>query len=169
MKIIAITGPECTGKSWLSKKLAEHFNTLWVPEYAREYIGKLSEPYQFSDLLDIARGQIDLENSMIEQANEILFCDTDLYVIKVWSEHKFGHCDPWIINKIHNRHYDLRLLTYIDIPWEEDPQREHPGMRKYFYDVYYKELERDGVNFKEIRGLDQARLDSAIEAVNSIL
>lgn len=169
MKKISITGPECTGKSWLSEKLAEHFNTVWVPEYARDYIGKLTRPYQKSDLLEIAKGQLDLENSMMTEANEILFCDTDLYVIKVWSEHKFGQCDPWIIKEIQSHPYDLRLLTYIDIPWEEDPQREHPGMRNYFYDVYYKELERDAVKFEEIRGLNQDRLDMAIEAINKTL
>ena len=169
MKIISIVGPECTGKSWLSQKLAEHFHTVWVPEYAREYIGRLKRPYRYDDLLEIAKGQISLENSTLEKANEVMFCDTDLYVTKVWSEHKFGHSDPWILNEIRNRSYDLRLLTYIDIPWEEDPQREHPGMRKYFYDVYYRELERDAVKFEEIRGLNQDRLDAAIHAVKKIL
>ena len=34
---IAIVGPESTGKSTISKGLAQHYQTLWVPEYARYY------------------------------------------------------------------------------------------------------------------------------------
>ncbi len=166
MKIIAIVGPESTGKSWLSEKLAEHFHTQWVPEFAREYIDGLDRPYQRGDLLEIARGQVALEDNLISEANEILFCDTNLYVIKIWSEHKYGQCDPWIIDKIHQRKYDLHLLTYIDVPWEEDPQREHPQLRNYFYDVYYNELVKDGVKFEEVKGLNETRLESAIRSVN---
>ncbi len=169
MKRIAITGPECTGKSWLAEKLAAHFQTKWVPEYAREYIGNLNRPYHEDDLLEIARGQIQLEDEISEEAGDLIFCDTDLYVIKVWSDHKFGHCNPWIIEELENRKYEMRLLTYVDIPWEEDPQREHPSMRNYFYDVYFQELSRDQVPFTEIKGLGMARLTHAIKAVNLIL
>ena len=42
LRKFAITGPESTGKSTLSKQLAEYYNCELVEEYAREYIDKLT-------------------------------------------------------------------------------------------------------------------------------
>jgi NadR type nicotinamide-nucleotide adenylyltransferase len=169
IKRIAIVGPECTGKSTLANLLANHFNTLWVPEFAREYINTLSRPYQKNDLLIIARQQLALEDTLASKANRILICDTTLLVIKIWSEFKYGTCDPEIINALHKRQYDLHLLTYIDIPWEDDPQREHPHLREQLYTLYKSELEKLNIPFIEIRGTEQARTSSAIKAICSIL
>jgi len=169
MKRIAIIGPECTGKSWLSQKLSEYYNTVWVPEYAREYIDQLDRPYNRNDLIQIAKGQVELEDRLAGTANGLLICDTNLIVIKVWSEHKFGQCDPWILQEINRRTYDLYLLTYIDIPWEQDPQREHPQLRNYFYDVYYRELMNTKTRFSVVTGLGESRLQAAINLVNEVL
>jgi NadR type nicotinamide-nucleotide adenylyltransferase len=169
MKKIVIIGPECTGKSWLSQKLAEHYNTVWVPEYAREYISQLDRPYNRTDLTEIAKVQAALEDKLAINANKVLICDTNLVVIKVWSEHKYGQCDPWILGEIGRRTYDLYLLTGIDIPWEEDPQREHPQLRKYFYDVYYRELLNSKTNFSIVTGLGDKRSGAAINLVDKVL
>ena len=59
-KIVAI-GPESTGKSSLCKQLAEHYNTLWCPEYAREYLMTHGMNYTYDDLLTIAKEQVELE------------------------------------------------------------------------------------------------------------
>jgi NadR type nicotinamide-nucleotide adenylyltransferase len=169
LKKIVIIGPECTGKSRLSQKLAEHYDTLWVPEYAREYINRLDRPYNRSDLTAIAKGQVELEDRYVDNANGVLICDTNLIVIKVWSEHKYGQCDPWILEEIGKRAYDLYLLTYIDIPWEEDPQREHPNLRNYFYDVYNRELVNAKVRFSIVKGLGESRLQSAISVIDKVI
>ncbi len=169
MKKIAIVGPECTGKSRLSQNLAEYFKTSWVPEFAREFIERLDRPYNRNDLLTIARGQARMEDHVAEGAADLLFCDTNLLVIKIWSEHKYGQCDPWILEEIQKRKYDLHLLTYIDIPWQDDPQREHPKLRNYFYDVYKKELDNSRVIYTEIRGLGKERLEVAIEVIKSLI
>jgi NadR type nicotinamide-nucleotide adenylyltransferase len=171
MKKVVVIGPESTGKSTLSEKLAAHFNTVWTPEYAREYIDQLQRPYEESDLQEIAAGQIALEQHMARQANGVLICDTDLYVIKVWSEHKYGHCDPRILQQIAQQQCDLYLLTYIDLPWEEDPQREYPDpeMRHYFYDIYREIVINSGVEWKDIRGSYEEREALAIAAVQQLL
>ena len=96
MKKIIITGPESSGKTTLAKALAAHFKTVSVPEFAREYIDQLGRPYVESDLLEIAKGQLRLENEMAKRASNFLFCDTDLITIKIWALDKFGKCDPWI-------------------------------------------------------------------------
>ncbi len=164
-----MVGPESTGKSYLSRQLAEHYGTEWVPEFARPYLDEIDRPYKKDDLNQIAIGQIELEDKLMKKANRVLICDTNLLVIKVWSEHKYGHCEEWINAEIKNRHYDLHLLTYIDLPWEDDPQREHPHMREYFYDVYYQLLNNLGLPFVEIRGDYRERFKTAISAVDPLL
>src|SRR5438105_3806131 len=91
VKKVVVIGPECTGKSELSEFLAAHFDTSWVPEYARGYIDNLVRPYQESDLLTIAHGQMRLEDEWPRNSKNLLICDTNLYVIKIWSEFKFGN------------------------------------------------------------------------------
>ena len=61
IKKIVVLGPESTGKSTLCKLLAEHFNTIWCTEYAREYLLANGTGYTFNDLLAIAKGQLALE------------------------------------------------------------------------------------------------------------
>ena len=171
MHKIVVLGPESTGKSTLSQKLAAHYNTVWTPEYAREYIENLPRPYEQHDLLAIARGQLQLEDEKAQQAGDLLICDTDLYVIKVWSEHKYGQCDPQILEQIASRRYDLYLLTYIDIPWENDPQREYPDpqMREYFYRIYRDIVMNSGVPWADIRGSYAEREEKAIAAVQELI
>lgn len=169
IKKVVVIGPECTGKSVLSEFLADHFNTVWVPEYARGYLDNLTKPYEQHDLLTIAHGQIRLEDAWIRNANRILICDTNLYVIKIWSEFKYGSCDPEILKIIGTRKYDLYLLTNIDIPWEADPQREHPDKREDLFRLYQQEMIAQKVPFVEIRGERDQRRKDAIASVESIL
>jgi NadR type nicotinamide-nucleotide adenylyltransferase len=169
IKKVAIIGPECTGKSDLSAYLAEHFKTEWVPEYARGYIDNLVRPYTEVDLLTISHGQLRLEEQYARSANEILICDTNLYVIKVWSNFRFGQCAPEILQKIDELHYDLYLLTYVDIPWEADPQREHPNQREQLYAIYLEEMQKQKTPFVEIKGEKEQRRKIAAEAVKKLL
>src|SRR5690606_33233334 len=120
---IAITGPESTGKSTLAQQLAQHFRTTWVPEFARQYIGNLDQPYTLHDLENIARGQLLLQQKAEAENPEILLVDTELLVLKVWSENAFGVCPEWILKELQKQRFDLYLLMDIDLPWEPDPQR----------------------------------------------
>ena len=75
-----------------------------------------------------------------ENSNNYLFCDSELTVIKIWSEYKYGSIDPLISTEHNKRSYDLYLLLDIDLPWEYDSQRENPERRKYFFDWFEKAL-----------------------------
>jgi len=159
---IAITGPESTGKSQLAEELAAHYRTVFVPEFARGYIDRLNRPYNYQDILGIAKGQIREEEEMAGQAKGLLFCDTELIVTKIWSEVKYGMCDSWILEKIEENKNDLFLLCNIDLPWEEDPQREHPHMREKLFGLYFDELTERGFSFRVVSGTGKERLMNAI-------
>ena len=169
VKKVAVIGPECTGKSSLSEFLADHFKTDWVPEYARGYLDNLIRPYEQHDLLAIAHGQMRIEDEWARDAKTLMICDTNLYVIKVWSEFKYGNCEDEILKHIATRKYDLYLLTYVDLPWEEDPQREHPDKREELYQIYLNEMKNQPVPFVEIKGERELRRKTAVEAIEKLL
>ena len=166
---VCILGPECTGKTDLSKFLADHFKTVWVAEYARAYLNKLGRPYQQPDLLKIGHGQMRMEDEWLRDANRVLICDTNLVVIKIWSEVKYGSCDQHIIDLMQERKYDLFLLTYIDVPWENDPLREQPERREELYQKYLAEMKAQSTPFVEIKGPAPARQKLAIDAIQKLL
>ncbi|MFM8851425.1 MAG: AAA family ATPase [Cytophagales bacterium] len=169
IKKVCVIGPECTGKTELSQFLSEYYKTPWVEEYARAYLNKLGRPYRQHDLTEIAHGQLRMEDEWLNDANKVLICDTNLLVIKFWSEYKFGTCDKQILQGMAERRYDLYLLTYIDIPWQDDPQREHPQKREFFWNLYKKEVATTGVATVEISGSRQVRRSTAIEAINKLI
>lgn len=170
VKKIVVIGPESTGKSTLSEGLAKALHTIWVPEYARSYLEDLGRGYNEKDLLDIAKGQLQQEDKLETKANQYLICDTDLYVVKVWSEARYGYCHSEILQEIAGRKYDLYLLTYIDVLWTDDPLREHPEPheRACFYRQYAEIVQNSGVPWVDVRGDEQQRLAISIEAIKRL-
>ena len=166
---IVLTGPESTGKSTLAKQLADHFDASMVPEFARYFIDNLDRDYIESDLLEIAKGQLDYEQHQSLLSSEILICDTDLLTIKIWSEFKYGKCDPQILKWIEQLKYDHYLLCGTDIAWQLDPQRENPNDRETLYEIYKKELFFYQKPFSEIKGDGNQRFNSSVRLINSML
>jgi NadR type nicotinamide-nucleotide adenylyltransferase len=180
LRKIVIIGPESTGKSTLCEGLAAHFQTDWVREYAREYLEEHGMGYSYATLSMIARGQLALEDKGVAAkeargeavgGNDLLFVDTDLYVIKVWSEYVFGRCEAWILNEIVRRKYDGYLLANTDLPWADDPLREYPdpGIRDRLFHIYKDLLINQSVPWAEVKGVGDKRLQQAIGAVEGLL
>lgn len=166
---IAVTGPESTGKTTLSEQLARHFEAAFRPEYARKYLDLIKRPYTFDDIEKIASEQVKAEDKLLLQYPRILIADTDLIVIKIWMEVKYKHCPAWILREINDRPYDLYFLCDIDFPWEADPQREHPHLRQYLFDLYFKELNDRKFNFAVISGEKEQRFSQAVKLVEKCL
>lgn len=183
LKRIVIIGPESTGKSTLCEQLAAHYHTRWAPEYAREYLTVHGTAYQYEDLLTIAKGQVEQEDDIAEQllqsesspeqtgGHQLLFVDTDLYVMKVWSEFVFGKCDPWILEQIAARKYNGYLLCRTDLPWAPDELREYPDpiTREKLFHIYKDCLVNQNTPWTEIVGQENQRLEVAITAVNKLI
>jgi NadR type nicotinamide-nucleotide adenylyltransferase len=166
---IVVTGPESSGKTTLARQLASHFRTIWVPEFARTYIDGLGRPYREADLLEIAEGQIALEDEMAAKADSLLFFDTSLEVIKIWAEFRYGRCHPRVLEQLEKRRHDLYLLCAPDLPWAFDPQRENPDDRHLLFRLYQGVLTGLQVNFQEISGTGETRMARAISAVSEVL
>jgi NadR type nicotinamide-nucleotide adenylyltransferase len=182
IKKIVIVGPESTGKSTLSENLANHFKTEWVREYAREYLDKNGTDYSFENLYDIAQGQLAGEDAGFKhlQENKLnnpqqniipLIIDTDMYVIKVWSEFVFNKCDNRILSEIAKRKYDGYILCNTDVPWVQDSMREYPDLvtREKLFHYYKEELSEQKLPWVTICGDYEERTQQAIDFVQSFL
>ncbi len=138
IKKIAVIGVESSGKSTLCENLSAHYETVFAKEFARDYLRQKKLNYDEGDLLNIALGQMNNERKALEHTNGILFCDTDISNIQIWSEFKYGRCCLPLLNLAAQQDYDGYILTgYSDI-WEYDELRENPdaGIRHQLYRTY---------------------------------
>ena len=171
---VVLFGPESTGKTTLSRQLARHYNSVWVPEYAREYLQnkwnnerKTCEP---KDLLPIAEGQIKLENKLTKKTDTVLICDTDLLETKVYSEaYYLGTCNPILEKYAIENTYDLYFLTYIDTSWEADDLRDRPDDREKMFKHFEIALIENNRPYVLLKGNKKERLEKAINHIDKLL
>lgn len=171
---VVLFGPESTGKTTLSEQLARYYNTVWVPEYAREYLQNKWNNYrktcENSDLLPIAKGQMKLENKLAKKADKVLICDTDLLETKVYSEEYYGgFVNPKLDEAAVKNTYDLYLLTYIDTPWEADDLRDRPDLREEMFTAFENALKKYNRPYILLKGDLRTRLKTATKAIDKIL
>ena len=171
---VVLFGPESTGKTTLSQQLARHYNTVWAPEYAREYLQNKWNNYrktcEASDLMPIAIGQMKLENDLAKKTDKVLICDTDLLETKVYSQEYYGgFVDEKLDKAAKENQYDLYLLTYIDTPWEADDLRDRPEQRKEMFKAFEKALKDHNKNYILLKGDKKTRLQKAVKAIDKIL
>jgi NadR type nicotinamide-nucleotide adenylyltransferase len=171
---VVLFGPESSGKTTLSRHLARYYNTVWVPEYAREYLqnkwNNERKTCENSDLLPIALGQMKLENELVQKADKLLICDTDLLETKVYSEEFYGgYVHPDLEAAALENTYDLYLLTYIDTPWEEDDLRDRPELRLEMFNAFENALIKHKRPYIIMKGDRKTRLKTAVEKIDEIL
>jgi NadR type nicotinamide-nucleotide adenylyltransferase len=169
IKKIAIVGPESTGKSTMSAYLANHYHTVWVPEFARKYCEKLTAPPTWQDEINMFYGQLALEQELLPMANKLLICDTTFITVKIWSDHTFGKSPQEVLNELPKHPYDLYLLLNIDLPWEHDPLRDFPHMREHFMAAWHKELQALNAHYEVITGAGTERYNSAVKVIDDFL
>ena len=167
---IAILGPESTGKTVLAEQLAVYFQSEWVPEYAREYIEKLTSPYEYDDICNIANKQIEKEKEVDNQTSlaEYVFFDTELIITKVWFLYRFGKAPDFLTEQLNSGYFDLYLLCSPDLPWEPDPVREHGEDREFFFNWYKREIEQTGKPYVIVDGFGFQRFKNALYGLNNL-
>ena len=167
--LFVLTGPESSAKSTLARHLSEHFAVPCVEEAARAYLHNRAG-YGPSDLLQIAQLQLQAEaQARRQQSRELLIADTDLQVLHIWWQEKYGPA-PLTLSRAYSslgpRHY---LLCKPDLPWEEDALRENAHDRERLFELYQTDLQARRLPFSEINGHGADRAACAISAVEQIL
>ncbi len=150
MMRIGIIGPESTGKTTLAKELAERYQGIYVPEYAREFVEKKgSTEVTWDELCEIAKHQIDqMESSNLSPLTSNLYIyDTELIVTKVWFDYAFGRWPEWLDEAIKQYPMDVYVILYPDLPWVPDPARSNGSdeIRMELFERYKQEVEALGI------------------------
>lgn len=168
-----IYGPESTGKTTLAEQLAEHYQTLWVPEFSRDYLQEKWDLTQTiceeSDLLPIAKGQMAAENSTALKANRVLFLDTNVRTTVLYAHHYYGRCPELLTTLIAEQQYTLYFLTDIDVPWEADDLRDQPNDRERLFAKFQADLDAHQLPYVLLQGDERRRLSEAIKVVDAYL
>jgi NadR type nicotinamide-nucleotide adenylyltransferase len=168
--IIVVTGAESTGKSVLTKQLADFFSCPYFPEYAREYLENSESSYTCEDILNIAR----MQKKQMEEAQRLpdkyVFLDTWLIITKVWLEVVCNKAPEWITDTIRQSKVSLFLLCANDIPWIPDPLRENGGeKRDELFHIYRDNLELSGFPYRIVSGAGEERFTNALQIIRESL
>jgi nicotinamide riboside kinase len=165
---IAITGPECCGKSTLCNWLSERiFDARVVKEYAREYLHKKGKGYVYSqdDVLSIARKTSELLNKAFKSNCDALIVDTDFYVLDIWWRERFGESNEEIAMMKETYDFDFYLVCQPDLPWVADPQRENADDRDRLFAIYMEDLFNDGKTVEVVKGTGEERMQQVLDKI----
>ena len=165
MKKIVFTGPESSGKTTISQAISTKFHLPIVEEYARKYLTELKREYTYKDLIKIAKGQLQSEQK--ESNNKLLICDTNLQVIKIWSQIKYNRCDSFILNN-----QDINcfyVLCSHDFKWTHDPFRESENNRNQLFEEYRQDLIKNTYDFITIEGSHEKRMKSVSDLIRKMI
>ena len=166
--VVCVVGAECSGKTTLAEALAESCGAPLAPEAARGYMqrqGLAAAAYAKGDVLAIAREQMRLERNALAGEPPLLICDTDLLVIQVWWEVKYGALPRALSRALAKRSPRAYLLTRPDIPWAPDALRESGGERDGLHRRYRSLLAAGGHPYVELSGDPPTRLAAAKKSI----
>ena len=172
--LVAVVGPESTGKTTVARELAQAFELPWLPEFAREYLearlARTGDPsYDENDLEAIAREHIRRESEFVVSARRGGVIDTDLIVMLIWWNERFGAAPAWLHDAIAHQPKRFYLLCTPDLPWHPDPLRESEHDRERLFEVYHSTLEHLQLPFATLAGHGKARVRNACHATRHVL
>ena len=172
-KRICVLGAESTGTTTLSKALAEHYKTVWVPEYGRLFsegrIFNQDQNWNTPEFTHIAEIQATMEDALARLSNKIEICDTDPFATTLWHMRYMDNARADKVEAIANsRHYDLYILTGDEIPFVQDGLRDGEHIRHWMHNLFEEELQRTGRPYLLVRGNKEQRLNLAITAIDAL-
>jgi NadR type nicotinamide-nucleotide adenylyltransferase len=174
-KRICLVGAESTGKTMLAQMLAAHYQTVWVPEYGREYSErKLAEEGEYhwrtEEFAHIAATQCGREEEAARRANKVLICDTDAFATSIWHRRYFGERSPEV-EAIAAKHRcpDFYLLTDVNTPFIQDGTRDGEAIREWMHETFVSELVRQNRPFCCLSGSYEERFSKAVECIDEAL
>lgn len=172
---VCLVGAESTGKTTLARQLASHYETVWVPEYGREYTSdkmarERDAPWRTEEFIRIARTQCEMENAAARRCNRLLICDTDAFATSLWHRRYMGHPSPEVeAIAAEHRVPDLYLVTSVDTPFTPDEIRDGEALRTWMHGEFIRGLELQHRSFRLVAGEPRRRFSEAVAAIEELL
>jgi HTH-type transcriptional repressor of NAD biosynthesis genes len=172
VKRVCVVGAESTGTTTLAQALAEHYRTVWVPEYGREYSALKQErnetEWRSEEFVTIAREQCRQEDAAARAANRVLVCDTNAFATVLWHRRYMGSHNAGVAEIAAERKYDLYFLTGDEIPFVQDGLRDGEHIRHAMHEWFVATLNAQPVPWRLLTGTPEARLKEAVAAVDGL-
>ena len=174
LKRICLVGAESTGTTSFARRLAEHYRTVWVPEYGRDYtearvVAGAGLAWKSEEFTHIALRQQAHEDELARQANRVMFCDTDALATCVWHERYLGNWSLEVEEIANRRGYDLYFVTEPDIPFVHDRIRDSEHLREWMTERFKQEISKRGYRWVSLAGDVEQRMRTAIDAVETVM
>lgn len=172
---VCLVGAESTGKTTLAARLAEHYQTVWVPEYGREYSElKLAKDGHYAwhteEFTHIAKTQIEREDQGARGANKVLICDTDAFATGIWHRRYLGKHSPEVETlAARHRFPDLYLLTDVDVPFTQDGTRDGESIRAWMHETFISELTKQKRPFRQIAGTAEEQFNKSVIFIDEVV
>lgn len=167
---VVILGAESSGKSILAEALAAHYQTVWVPEYLREFVEKQQRVPRAEEQILIATTQLQREKAAEQRAKTWLFCDTSPLMTAIYSRHYFRQADAALEQLERSHTYDFTLVTAPDFPWSADGlQRESAAVRQHIHEELLGILDQREIPFMLLEGSLPERLEQVQFALSFLM
>lgn len=169
---VVIIGSESSGTTTLARALADHYRTVWVPEYGRTYSeGRVhsSQPWRTDEFTFIAAEHVRMEDALAMLANKVLICDTDAFATSIWHERYLGASSADVQAIAATRKYDLYVVTDANIPFVEDDIRDGESYRQWMQRRFIEELSKKPTPMILVSGPHEERFVAAVRRIDEIL
>ncbi len=166
---IVLLGAPSTGKTTLTECLAQEYETVWMPEYGREYWDQHQSERRLipEQLVEIAEGHIEREERLLLQSNHFLFTDTNAMITVLFANYYHGFALPRLLELADTNasRYDLVFVCDTDIPYDATWDRSGEGNRRIFQRQILSDLHIRKIPYIVLRG----NLERRVQTVKSVL
>jgi NadR type nicotinamide-nucleotide adenylyltransferase len=167
---VVFLGAPSTGKTTLARELAAANETVWMPEYGREYWERHQKERRLSleQLVEIAEGHRQREDALLLQANRMIFIDTDATTTFLFSRYYHGtvHCRLAELAEATRHRYDLFFLCDTDIPYDDTWDRSGEIHRQLFQQQTRADLLQRRIPFITLTGSLERRMQTVTTALD---
>lgn len=167
VKKICFFGPESTGKSSVTIRMAHLYHTSFVPEVAREML--ITNDFSVEDIIRIGHAHFERIQQNVQHANKFLMCDTDAITTQLYAQYYLGTV-PQVLYELEKKvEYAHYFLFDIDVPWVEDGLRDLGHLRKEMFDLFEEALVSRKINYTVVKGDWDQRQKTIVGVLNSFL